>query len=259
MSYKVDIENMTFSFSRANTAETCLYAFYKKYIEGEVGESNFYASNGRAMHEVFEELFNNKITIDECPHAYNQKFDLICERVKSSIMENTYIKCIDYLCEMDDIDRDKYEIIGVEMKLVFKIGDIDFQGYADLVVRNRKTGEVILVDHKQATRFMKKDGVTPLKNQLANFLAYKKQMYCYCKGLLEQHGIKVDKLAWHHFKDGGEITLIPFNQQEMDESLQWVIDTVEKIKIEEDFEPTQSYMMCKQLCDFRNSCEYQET
>lgn len=256
MSYAKILKNMTFSFSRLHAYEQCPYLFYLQYIEKRDGESNFYAANGSAMHEVFEELFNGEITIDECPQAYIDKFDLICEKAKQSTMDKTFEDCIDYLCQMDDIDRDKYEILGVEMKLEFKIDKYNFVGFVDLLVKNKETGEIILIDHKQATHFMKKDGVTPLKNQLENFSAYKKQMYIYCYGLLQTKGIKIDKIVWHHFRDAGQLTVIPFDAEEMDYTLGWVKYTIEKIKKDKEFLNNPSYMLCSVLCDFKNDCEY---
>ena len=99
------------------------------------------------------------VEISEGPHFYGG--------VKFAI-EGTHIdfeKLMPLL--QNETYKEKYEIIGVELKLEFKIGKYKFVGYADLVVRNKESGEVILVDHKQATHFMKKDG-TPLKNQLEN-------------------------------------------------------------------------------------------
>lgn len=256
MSYAKIIDEMTFSFSRIHAYEQCPYLFYLKYIEKRDGESNFYAANGKAMHEVFEELLTDKISIDDVTTTYTEKFDLICEIERESIMENTFSKCMDYLCEIDAFDHDKYEIVGVEMELEFKLGKYKFVGFADLVVKNKKNGEVILVDHKQATHFLKKDG-TPLKNQVDNFNAYKKQMYLYCKGLEEQFGILVDKIVWNHFKEG-MTTVIPFDKEEQEESIKWALDTIAKIKKDKKFANKDSYLMCKSLCDYRNDCEYLE-
>lgn len=257
MSYAKIIDEMTFSFSRIHSYEQCPFLFYLKYIEGREGESNFYAANGKAMHEVFEEVLTEKIPIDDCTISYADKFDLICETEKQSTMDSTYEKCMDYLAEIEPINKDKYEIIGVEMKLDFKVGKYKFVGYADLVVKDIETNEVILVDHKQAGHFLKKDG-TPLKNQLDNFLAYKKQMYLYCKGLKDQYGIQVDKIVWHHFKELGQVTIIPFVQEEQDETVEWAKKLIAKIKKDKKFEHRESYIMCKSLCDYRNDCEYLE-
>lgn len=246
---------MTWSFSRLHAWEQCPYAFYLKYIEQRDGESNYYAANGKCMHEVFEAILTNQIPLDECTQCYADKYDLICETTKQSTMDSTYEKCMDYLCTIDGIDLEKYEILGVELKLDFNIGKYKFVGYADLVVKNKKSGEVILVDHKQATHFMKKDG-TPLKNQLENFLAYRHQMYIYCKGLKDCFGIDVNKIIWHHFKDNGELTIIPFEIDEYEETLQWAVNTIEKIKRDKKFLNKRSYVLCSSLCDYRNDCEY---
>lgn len=257
MGYAKLINDMTFSFSRLHSYEQCPYQFYLKYIEGRDGESNYFASNGKCMHEVFEAILNEEIDIDECTQLYADKYDLICETTRPDTMASTYEKCMDYLSVIEPIDKDKYEILGVELELNFKIGKYKFTGFVDLLVRNKETDEVILVDHKQATHFLKKDG-TPLKNQLENFLAYRHQMYLYCKGLLDERGIKVDKIVWNHFKGFEPPTVIPFRQEEYEETLEWALKLIEKIKRDKTFKHKDSYIMCKSLCDFRNDCEYQE-
>ena len=255
MGYASILNKMTWSFSRLHAYESCPYSFYMRYIEEREPESNFYAENGHCMHETFEAVLSNKIPIEQCIEFYTEKYEEICAQEKQSIMDKTFEKCVDYLSVMSDIDREKYEIIGVEMKLNFRILKYNFIGFADLVVKNKDTGRIILVDHKQATHFLKKDG-TPLKNQLENFLAYKHQMYLYCIGLKLQFGIDVDEIVWHHFKDDGKLTIIPFNQKECDESKEWAVNLIKKIKKDKKFESLKSYIMCSSLCNYRHDCEY---
>ena len=81
-------------------------------------------------------------------------------------------------------------------------------------------------------------------------------MYIYCKGLYECMGIKVDKIVWHHFKDNGELTAIPYQQEEFDATMKWAISLIEKIKKDTKFKNSPSFLMCTALCDFRNDCEY---
>ena len=123
MSYKKLLNDMTWSFSRLHVWEKCPYAFYLKYIEKRDGESNYYASNGKCIHEVFESLLKGKITLNECTQVYADRYELICEETKQSIMDSTYEKCMDYLCTIDGINSEKYEIIGVELKVNFTIGE----------------------------------------------------------------------------------------------------------------------------------------
>lgn len=252
----MNLDDKIWSFSSLHTYEQCPYSFYLKYIEKRQGESNFYAENGQCMHEVFEGICSGRIDVEDCTEAYADKYGEICYTTKKSIMDNTFEKCMDYLCGVSVISPE-YEVLGTEIELRFKIGKYSFVGYADLVVRNRKNGEVILVDHKQASHFLKKDG-TPLKTQQENYETYKKQMYLYCKGLRECMDLTVNKIVWHHFKDDGKLTIIPFNTEDYVASIEWATNTIEQIKKDVEFCSKESYMMCFSLCEYRNDCEYKD-
>lgn len=253
-----NFDDMTWSFSRIHSWEQCPYSFYLKYIENRDGESNFYAENGKAMHETFEKIARGKLPLSECTGYYSDKFDLICEETKQSIMDSTFEKCIEYLSEMEWIDESKYEIIGAEMEFRFKVGKYNFVGYADLLLRERETGRIILVDHKQEGHFFKKDG-TPLKNHLDSYLAYRNQMYLYCKGIKDCLGLDVDLIVWHHFKDDGKLSIIQFDEEQYKKSQEWAISTIEKIKEDKAFDAKESFIMCSSLCGYRNDCEYRNT
>lgn len=248
---------MTFSFSRLHLYEQCPYAFYKQYIEeDENGEDNFYAENGTIMHDIFKKLILMELSLEEAPTYYQDEFDCICNSVKQSTMDNTFDKCIDYLCTVDAFESEKYEIIAVEKKIDFMIGKYNFVGYPDLIILNKTNGEVILIDHKSANHFLKNDG-SVLKNKLDDFNAYSKQMYIYCKAIKDTYGLQVNKIVWHHFKDNGILTAINFNQDDYEKTLGWCAYIIDKIKKDKRFEAKKSYMMCTCLCDFRNTCEYQ--
>ena len=254
MSYIKEINKMTWSFSRLHLWENCPYAWYLKYIEERDDEQNYYAANGKLMHSVFEELLNGKITLEEASAMYDEGYEYIDVNTRYSTMENTYNKCMDYLCTVDQIDK-KYEIVGVELKLSFKLEKYDFTGFVDCLLRNIDSGEIILVDHKSQDHFMKKNG-TPLKNREDDFLAYRHQMYLYCKGLKVMYNIQVSKIVWHHFKDDGALTIIPYEKELEEETVNWALNTIQNIKKDKNFAEKKSYMMCSQLCGFRHNCEY---
>lgn len=247
---------MTFSFSRLHLYEQCPYAFYKQYIEHDnSGENNYYAENGSILHDIFKRLLLGEITLEEAPKIYQEEYEYIVNFVKQSTMDNTFEKCMDYLCEVDKFNHDKYKIIDVEKKMEFKVDKYNFVGFADLIIKNKSNGEVILVDHKSSDHFLKKDG-TVLKNKQGDFNAYSKQMYIYCKAIKDIYELQVDKIAWHHFKDKGVMTVIDFKQEDYEKTLGWVNYIIEKIKRDKEFKAIQGYMMCNSLCNFRNNCEY---
>ena len=169
-------------------------------------------------------------------------------------MDNTYEKCVSYLEQIEPLD-DRYEIIGVEKRLSFPLSIYKFIGIIDLILKDKKTGEIIIVDHKSSKHFLKKDG-TPLKATLEEFNAYKKQMYLYCKAVENCMDLQVNKIVWHHFKDGGVLTVIPFDPAEYNNTVKWAENIIQDIKTDETFEAKQSYYRCKELCPFRETCEY---
>lgn len=257
MGYSKLINKMTFSFSRLHLYETCPYAFYLKYIQEKKGLQNFYSENGSVMHSIFERLLKGKIKLENAPNIYLEEFDSICNTTKQSIMDTTFEKCMDYLCCVDEIDKNRYEILLVEEEMNFKIGKYSFKGYADCVLKDKLSNQIILIDHKSSNHLFKKDG-TPLKNMADYFYAYQKQMYTYCKAIKDIYRIHVDLIAWHHFKDNGRISVIPFNKEDYEATLKWAVDLIQKIKKDQRFQARKSYMMDKELCDYREVCEYLE-
>lgn len=257
MNYKEILDEMTWSFSRIHLYETCPYAFYKKYIEKTVGEDNYYAENGSLMHETIMKIIKEELSLEDAPAYYIEEYENICSKTKTSTMENTFEKCLNYLCTVETLDKEKYEVIWIEEKIYFKIKKYNFTGYPDLILRNKKTGEIILVDHKSLDHFLKKDG-TVLKNQLENFNAYKHQMYLYCKWIKEKYGLFPSKIVWNHFKDDGQLTIIDFSENDYDETLEWAEKVIKRIYKDKLFKENKSYMQDYVLCEFRNDCEYKD-
>lgn len=259
--YKELLDGMTFSFSRLHSYETCPYQFYKKYIECDKSEdSNFYADNGKLMHRIFEKLLKGKMTFEEAIIYYEDEFrdlDFCYDEIKESSKSQCYESCVSYLSKIKPLDLDGYEILGVEKKVFFKIDGHDFVGIIDLELRDEKTKQIIIVDHKSSTgKIFKKDG-SILKSQAENFQSYKRQLYLYSAAIREEVGEYPGYLAWHHFRDNGAITKIRFNQMECDEARNWAANLIKRIYNDEEFEPVMDYVPCHVLCGYRNGkCEY---
>lgn len=252
--YKELLDEMIWSFSRIHCYEQCPYSFYLKYIEKKLGIQNYYAANGKLMHSVIERVIKGEIKLEDAPAVYIEEYDLICEKVKQSIMDSSFEKCCDYLCTVEENMLNNYEILGVELSCNFKVGKYKFRGYIDVLLKNKVTGDIIVVDHKSSGYPLKKDGAV-LKNCIEEFLSYKHQMYLYSKFIIDNYG-KPSKIVWNHFKDGGKLTIIDFNEEEYQETLNWAKKTIQKIYRDKNFIENKSYMMCNSLCDYRDECEY---
>lgn len=258
MIYKKELDDMVWSYSRIHLYEQCPYAFYLKYIEKVDGVDNFWAENGSAVHLTLEKLFNGELTRNDAPVFYIDQFENICSKAKQATMDHVFTSCLDFLCEFDFDLFEDYEILGVEKESRFDIGKYHFRGYIDLLLRDKKTGEITVFDHKSSAYPFRKDGSGVLKSCREHFEAYQHQMYLYCKPVIEEYGVYPSKIAWLHFKDQ-KIASIAFNMDDYSKSLQWAVNTIAQIYGDERFEARDSFMMCGRLCDYREGdCEYKK-
>lgn len=254
--YKEILDEIEWSFSTLHLYEECSYAFYNKKIDtSELNEGNFYSDAGGYAHIIHEKLFKGELHIDNAIEYYIDNYDdNVLYKTKESTMSKKFNEFIDYLSELDITVLDDFEILGVEKVFHWKIGKYKFIGLVDLILRHKKHKNIILIDHKSAGHFLKKNGEV-LKNQEDNFNAYRNQMYLYCKPIFEEFGQYPDKIVWNHFFEK-QTTVIPFVKGDYDKTQEWAKNIIQKIYRDKKFKEQKSYMQCNVLCGFRNSCIY---
>lgn len=255
-----EIDKKRWSYSKTTCFNHCKYEYYLNYIVDDdelyLSEGNFYAEIGIFMHEILAMIFKGKLSIDDAPRYFIDNFDdNVVYSVKKSTMDKAYDACLDYLANADFSWLKQYEIIGVEMEQKFKVDDIDFIGYIDLLLRDKSDNRIVILDHKSSKYpFGVNGGVK--KSSQSSFDTYKKQMYLYCCAVYNAFNEFPKEIMWNHFKDGGRIAKIQFVKDDYDKTLDWFRKTVTEAKQEREFNPSQDFFYCYQLCNFRNSCEY---
>lgn len=251
------MERMRWSFSRVNSIGQCKYAWYLTYIEERDGEPNIYSLFGSFCHKVIEMYANGELEKSELPEYYKEYFDdEITDKmvdVDDSQLDKYFHLGLDYF-ENCDLDFDTYEVLGVELECNFKIQDYDFIGYIDLLLRHKETNEIIIVDNKSSEYPLGKRGKVKKKKE-EDYIAYKRQLYLYAIYVKDKYGVFPSKIAWNYFKERQWLEL-PFIEEELNEAKRWALASIEEISKEEEFEPTESWFYCKNLCNFRYSCEY---
>jgi len=259
--YKEEIDKMRWSYSRLSSYQNCPYEFFLKYIVKAPDiyqeEGNFYAELGSYVHSILEMVFKGELSIDDAGTYYYEHYDEnVFYTTKQSIMNKKYEACADYFAEVDFSWLKDFDILGVELECTTEIGGHSFVGYLDLVLRNKETGAIILMDHKSAAYpFSEKTG-NLLKSHKKTFDGYKRQMYTYCKMTYERFGQYPETICWNHFAAGGKYAEIEFSLDDYMEAMGWIKESIEQIEREEEFPPNLNYFYCTQLCNFRNSCEY---
>ena len=257
--YKEILDSIEFSFSTLHIYDQCPYAFYRKKICEDEGDNNAYAEVGSAGHYWNEKIFNKNMTVQEALEDCIENFDnMICEYISESSKDKKYEALCDYFADFDNTYEEKYEVLGVEKEFHWKIGRYKCIGFADLILKDRKSKKILLIDHKSAGHFLKKDG-TPLKNQISNFEAYKKQMYMYADAMKKEYGFYPDYLIWNHFLDNCSSTIIPFDIKECELAVAWAINTIKTIYRDTNYKAgKEDYTLCNILCNYRNECDYKE-
>lgn len=243
------IDAMTWSFSRVNSFGTgCKKEWKEVYIDCENKVNSFYGQFGSFCHEILEKFFKGEMTEwDLAPYYeenYNEKITLL---PPASIGDTCYEKGLTYFSNFSFPDN-KYEILGVEKRVEFTILKYNFVGYIDLLLRDKETGEIIIVDHKSSTIKLLKNGNVS-KGDAEHFLAFQRQLYLYSIPVIEEYG-KVDRLKWNMFKDGTEIE-IPFNPDDQKATVDWTIETIAQIEQEAEFQPNPDFFYCCNLCSRR--------
>lgn len=264
MTNKEILDNTVWSFSTLHMYEDCPYSFYcKKFDTDKIGIQNFYAEVGGICHDYLANIFLGKSSIDDTLDEWvNTYYDQICCDAKEKTKEEKYNEFIDYLSTLDLKTMDNYKVLEIETESTWKIGKYNMIGFIDLLLQHKETGEIVLVDHKSAGKFLKKDG-TPLKNMLDNFNAYKKQMYLYCIPIKEKYSKYPSKIVWNHFFSQ-DITVIPFIKEELKETKKWAKKTIDRIYKDVEFEAhnyndekyKHNFVKCRSLCNYREDCEY---
>ena len=254
------IDNMVWSFSRVNAASGCMYCFYLQYIEELESMPNAYAQFGTLCHETLEKYLKGELNMFNVSEYYQEHYSdyVTCDFPSNKyvdLAEKTYNQGLEYFNNIN-FDFNKYEILGVEQELKFKVGKYNFKGYADAIYKEKDTGEIILRDHKTASfKYLKNGGVS--KTNEDHYRDFRRQEYLYCIPLIEKYG-KVDYLSWNMIRDQ-RVIKIPFDENEYKEAIEWCIKTIESIEQEMLWLPdTSESYRCSNICNHRDKCIYRQ-
>lgn len=253
------IDTMEWSFSRLKAYEQCPYSFYLHYVECNKGEENFFSQYGSFIHKILEKYAKGELSLFDLAGYYEQHYseNVACPAPPnkySDIGQSYYDKGLAYL-ENIDLDFEKYEILGVEKEVRFEIESYKMIGYIDLLLKDKVTGDITVLDHKSGSLKLKKNGEIS-KSDEAHFKEFKRQLYLYSAAVQNEYGVFPKYLSWNLFKDQNSLT-IGFDKADFEEAKQWVLDTIHTIEQDELWLPNPDDYFCRNLCDMRNcACEY---
>ncbi|MEG1620613.1 MAG: PD-(D/E)XK nuclease family protein [Oscillospiraceae bacterium] len=258
-----------FSYSKLSTYETCPYSYWLNYIQKIKGIKNGFGEAGSSVHSVIEEYYKNNLSQYEILALFEQKWNdefldkgfrvqLILPTFTRDMTDkyhDTFVnyfnnfKAYDYFtigkkkihCNIIGVEK-KYDLlIQTPLKKIIFTGLIDGLGITD-------DGEYVIWDSKSKAKW--KD-----QEELNN---YAKQLYIYALFIKTEFGKFPKYLCFNQFRlpEKDRVTVIEFNKNVFEKTIQWMFSVLEKIEKDTLFLPTCEQFFADNLCNFRDCCEY---
>jgi len=209
-------------------------------------DENAFAQYGTLCHTLLEKWARDELLSFELSEEYEKMYasSVNCPfpPYPKGMPQKYYDAGLEYFNGFDGFG-DAYEIVSVEEKFELDIDGYLFVGIADLVLRDKNTGEISVIDHKsKSMSSMKKDLDT-----------YRKQLYIYAMHVKDRYSEYPSLLRFNMFKDGVFIDE-RFNEETLHATRKWVIGTIEDILMESDWDGAGSSYFCRFVCGVRNCC-----
>ena len=134
------------------------------------------------------------------------------------------------------------EILSVEDKFELNIRGNRFVGIADLVLRDKNSGAISVIDHKSKS-------MPSLKKKL---FENTRQLYPYAFSVKERFGVYPDLLRFNMFRYNTFIDE-PFSMERYEETLDWIERTIQAIKAEREWRVSSSGYFCRFICSGRRT------
>jgi hypothetical protein len=252
--YDFILDSLKYSFSSANSYETCKHGFRLTYIEAEERIKNAFSDYGNLIHKTLEKYFTSELEVWDLLDYYINNFGEFVQTdfppYPAGMRDNYYQSGLEFFDNFE-FDKSKYEIIFIEEPIESEYHGIKLIVKPDLILKEIETGKYILIDYKTAK-------IKSGKNKIKQLEDYKKQFYLYCQFLWLEKNIKIDEIHIWFIRDKVKEVIVvdPIVAQN---TLDWFEDTIHKIKQETEWSPNntkENAYFCSQICSVRSVCKF---
>jgi hypothetical protein len=247
-----------YSYSQLEQFDECPYSFYLQRIEDNKDKlvGNSFASQGTLIHDLIDQWAKGKLTRDQLVPEYKRRYPLEVENKWPRILaskgyaQKTYEQGLQYFEDFDEFEG--YEIVTSEHRFTTRIHGRKFVGVVDMVLRDKTTGKMIILDHKSKSESsFKKAGEKMYRQQ-----------FLYSKWFKEKYKQFPDILMFNLFKEDGLKMSQPFDEAKYKEVLRWATETIEKIENYDLFDwyatkegaDEKPDFFCHEICSCRKMC-----
>lgn len=239
-----------FSFSSLETYNHCPFQFKLQYIDHVPQIENSFAQYGSFCHSLLEAYSKNEIPDFALAEEYEKNYDAHVTTpwppFPKGMPQKYYDQGLQYFESFNGFG-DNYEVISVEEKFQLDIGGYPFVGLADLVLRDKTTGDITVIDHKsKSSSTMVKDLPT-----------YRRQLYIYAAYVKEKFGVYPKYLKFNLFRENDWV-VEEFDIKQFEDTMKWVVETIENILLESDWKVSASSYFCRFVCGVFSECPAKE-
>lgn len=239
------ISEWVWSFSSLSSFARCPMSFRLNYLDEVPQAGNGFSDFGILTHEVLDQYAKGTITAEDCAAIYDMAFE---EAVSApyppypiGMRERAYHRGLSYFNSFTGFGE-HYEIVGTEETIIGEVGGFRFKGIVDLVLRDKRDGRLVIIDHKTKSKAsMNKD-----KAEL------RKQIYLYAHLVWQKYGEFPKQMGFNVI--GEKWMLYDFELDEYTATIDWAVETINRIVAEVEFSGMYNDYFCKFICGSREDC-----
>lgn len=225
-------------------------SFKLQYLDKVPQEGNAFSDYGTFSHLLLENWAKGKLPSIALAEKYEDDYDQAVSHsfppFPRGMAQKYYDAGLEYFQSFDGFG-DSFEILSVEKKFQIDIGGYPFVGIADLILLDKETGEIVVIDHKSKSMASMKKEIT----------TYRRQLYTYAAHVKETYGVYPSKLIFNMFKEGTTIEEV-FSMDFFNDTMQWIISSIENILFETEWRVCTSSYFCRYVCSVLDYCPARE-
>ena len=211
----------------------------------------FYSDFGSFIHALLASYYTGAKSKSQIIGDYITNFrSMVLGRAPSqAIWARFFNQGLTYLQAFEPFPE---EILGVERKIDFHIGDQRFTGFIDLLLKGDRG--LVVLDHKSHDLKPRSQRTKPTRSD-RELDEYLRQLYLYSAAIMQLYGAYPAELVFNCYRTGVLIRE-PFSAAACDEAQKWALDSISEIENQTSWRPNLDYYYCNYICDCHDECEY---
>ncbi len=238
--------DMKWSFSKLEAFRHCGMMFRLTYLDKAEKTDNGFGAYGTFCHKLLEEWakgdYPEFALAEEYQNRYDEEVTAPFPPFPRGMPQKYYEQGLAYFESFSGFG-DQYEILTSEERFEVDVDGYTLVGVADLTLRNKETGGIVIVDHKSKSH-------TSMKKELNT---YRMQLYTYAMFVKQKYGVFPESLVFNMFREQAFIEE-PFDMAMYEQTRKWIVDTIHAIEQCSDWTVSSSSFFCRFVCSVFDSC-----